>query len=148
MTKEELKEAINATIVENGQKGITAQVLADILNEIVESSGSGGGLSLNSMVNIDMTTFEISITSDPNEANAQVFQKIKEGAANGVAYPVNLFMDASSIEDGVYFIDTVAFITPSIDFTYLELITLYTSELGVSSLSLYEDGSITTTLLS
>ena len=43
MTKEELKEAINATIVENGQKGITAQVLADILNEIVESSGSGGG---------------------------------------------------------------------------------------------------------
>ena len=44
MTKPELKEAISATITENGQKGITGQALANILNEIVEAAGEGGGI--------------------------------------------------------------------------------------------------------
>lgn len=46
MTKQEIIEAINSTIIANGQKGITAESLNLILNEIVDNSGesgSGGG---------------------------------------------------------------------------------------------------------
>lgn len=42
MSKQEILEAINSTIVTNGQKGITAESLNLILNEMVESSGEGG----------------------------------------------------------------------------------------------------------
>lgn len=42
MSKQEILEAINNTIVANGQKGITAESLNLILNEMVESSGEGG----------------------------------------------------------------------------------------------------------
>lgn len=46
MTKQEIINAINATIVANGQKGITAESLKNILNEMVNATpegGSGGG---------------------------------------------------------------------------------------------------------
>ena len=43
MTKKELKEAIAATITENGQKGITGQALANLLNEIVDAAGDALG---------------------------------------------------------------------------------------------------------
>ena len=42
MSKQDILEAINSTIVANGQKGITAESLNLILNEMVESSGEGG----------------------------------------------------------------------------------------------------------
>lgn len=42
MTKAEIIEAINSTIVANGQKGITAESLSLILTEIVNMSGEGG----------------------------------------------------------------------------------------------------------
>lgn len=43
MTKQEILDAINATIAPNGQKGITAESLANILTEIVNAAGEGGG---------------------------------------------------------------------------------------------------------
>jgi len=46
MTKQEIINAINATIVANGQKGITAESLNNILTEMVNATpegGSGGG---------------------------------------------------------------------------------------------------------
>lgn len=42
MTKQEIIEAINSTIIANGQKGITAESLNLILNEIVDNSGEAG----------------------------------------------------------------------------------------------------------
>ena len=42
MTKAEIIEAINSTIVANGQKGITAESLKLILTEIVNAAGEGG----------------------------------------------------------------------------------------------------------
>lgn len=42
MTKQEILEAINATIVTNGQKGITAESLANILTEMTNAAGEGG----------------------------------------------------------------------------------------------------------
>lgn len=52
MTKAEIIEAINSTIVTNGQKGITAESLSLILTEIVNISGEGdsGGGSLKVIV--------------------------------------------------------------------------------------------------
>lgn len=43
MAKQDILDAINATIVENGQKGITAQSLNNILTMMTENAGEGGG---------------------------------------------------------------------------------------------------------
>jgi hypothetical protein len=43
MTKPEIIEAINSTIVPNGQKGITAESLNNILNEMANATYGGGG---------------------------------------------------------------------------------------------------------
>lgn len=42
MNKNELKECINNTIVQNDERGITAESLNLILNEMVDNSGEGG----------------------------------------------------------------------------------------------------------
>lgn len=42
MAKQDVLDAINATIVENGQKGITAQSLNNVLTMITENAGEGG----------------------------------------------------------------------------------------------------------
>ena len=42
MAKQDVLDAINATIVENGQKGITAQSLNNILTMMTENAGEGG----------------------------------------------------------------------------------------------------------
>ena len=43
MAKQDVLDAINATIVENGQKGITAQALNNVLTMMTENAGKGGG---------------------------------------------------------------------------------------------------------
>lgn len=43
MAKQDVLDAINATIVENGQKGITAQSLNNVLTMMAENAGEGGG---------------------------------------------------------------------------------------------------------
>ena len=81
MTKEEIKEAIASTIVENGQKGITATALANLLNEIVDAAGSGGGSSSGTGgvigVNMDVDPDTDSIFGFlPNEERAAAYQTI------------------------------------------------------------------------
>lgn len=41
-SKQEVLEMINSTIVKNGEKGISAEVLNNVLTEMVEASGEGG----------------------------------------------------------------------------------------------------------
>lgn len=43
MAKQDVLDAINATIVENGQKGITAQALNNVLTMMTENAGEGSG---------------------------------------------------------------------------------------------------------
>lgn len=43
MAKQDVIDAINATIVENGQKGITADSLRNLLIMMTENTGEGGG---------------------------------------------------------------------------------------------------------
>lgn len=83
MTKEELKEAIAATITENGQKGITGQALANLLNEIVDAAGSGGG-SGGGAVTIMIDDENVA----PNEKNAEAFATISNAYNNGVSVSV------------------------------------------------------------
>ena len=83
MTKEELKEAIASTIVENGQKAITAESLANLLNEMVDASGSGGGAG-GGAVTIMIDDYNIA----PNEKNAEAFATISNAHRNGTSVSV------------------------------------------------------------
>ena len=72
MTKNEIIEAINATIVTNGQKGITAESLANIL---LETGNATTPYVQIGSVNIE--TGEISQTAEQKAHNAEVFQLVK-----------------------------------------------------------------------
>jgi hypothetical protein len=88
MTKEEIKEAIASTIVENGQKGITATALANLLNEIVDAAGSGGGGGNAGEGASNVLYLDVAGLDGPNEHNAQIFKTLSDGCANGVYYQV------------------------------------------------------------
>lgn len=80
MTKNEIIEAINATIVTNGQKGITAESLANILLEMVNATpegGSGAGMPYVYMGSMNMENGELSQTAEQKAHNAEVFQLVK-----------------------------------------------------------------------
>ena len=83
MTREELKEAIASTIKENGQKAITAESLANLLNEIVDAAGSGGGTG-GGAVTIMIDDENVA----PNEKNAEAFATISNAYNNGVPVSV------------------------------------------------------------
>lgn len=59
MAKQDVLDAINATIVENGKKGITAQSLNNILTMIVENAGEGGSGEGALRVMIPMSGFDM-----------------------------------------------------------------------------------------
>lgn len=80
MTKAEIIEAINSTIVANGQKGITAESLANILLEMVNATpegGSGAGVPYVYLGSVNMETGELSQTAEQKAHNAEVFQLVK-----------------------------------------------------------------------
>lgn len=81
MTKQEILEAIEATIVPNGQKGITAESLANLLVEMVNATPEGGsGSSIPSFVlgAIDIETGAITPSEEEKAHNAETFRIIKE----------------------------------------------------------------------
>lgn len=104
MTKEELKEAIASTIVENGQKAITAESLANLLNEIVDAAGSGGGGGAGNSFVISLALNESEDESDTslfvsasNEINSQIHNSIKEKLEKGEPYVVSASVDYSPL---------------------------------------------------
>lgn len=100
MTKEELKEAIASTIVENNQKGITATALANLLNEIVDAAGEGGGGNAGGGAS-NMLYLDVAGLDGPNEHNAQIFQTLEDGCANGVYYQVCLVTSIEGLSSGL-----------------------------------------------
>lgn len=90
MTKNEIIEAINSTIMPNGQKGITAEALANILIEMANASGGGGGGVTVYVGTPDMSTGALSQTDEQKRHNAEVFQLVKNSES-----PVSLFVDMS-----------------------------------------------------
>lgn len=139
MTKNEIIEAINATIVTNGQKGITAESLANILLEMVNATtlyvymGSG-----------NIETGEISQTAEQKAHNAEVFQLVKDSEI-----PPTIALDMSGLYEAMFGILTkvsdVALETmlvpagmlPGIEEEVVSLVTMDTSYI------LLADGTIT-----
>lgn len=79
MNKQEIIEAINSTIMPNGQKGITAEALANILIEMANASGGGGGGVTFYIGNVDSSTETptITVTEEQKVHNAEMFQVVK-----------------------------------------------------------------------
>ena len=77
MNKQEIIEAINSTIIPNGQKGITAEALANILIEMANASGGGGVTVYIGMV--DTETGAVTLTDVQKALNAEAFRQIKKG---------------------------------------------------------------------
>lgn len=88
MNKQEIIEAINSTIIPNGQKGITAEALANILIEMANASGGGGAGAVVYVGTPDMSTGTLSQTAEQKLHNAEVFQLVKNSES-----PVSLFLD-------------------------------------------------------
>ena len=81
--KEKLIEAINATIVPNDEKAITAESLANLLIEMVEAMGEGGGNSgaghvwfYTGVPNVE--TLELVLTPEQKAHNAEMVKIVKE----------------------------------------------------------------------
>lgn len=89
MTKQEILDAINATIVTNGQKGITAESLANILIEIVNAAGEGGGGVGGEY--LDMTMIDANesdeLTPEAKAHNAEVYAKLVQALRNNAGTP-------------------------------------------------------------
>lgn len=90
MNKQEIIEAINSTIMPNGQKGITAEALANILIEMANASGGGGAGAVVYAGISDAATGALTQTDGQKLHNAEVFQLVKNSES-----PVSLFMDMS-----------------------------------------------------
>lgn len=169
MTKEEIIEAINSTIVANGQKGITAESLANILIEMASATpegGSGGAggeyLDMTKANPDDLESEELS--EEAKAHNAEVYNKLLT-ALNGVAaipmVSVNMGMGGGMYASSVYSEEIegatnvcIAFRVPSDDPTNyvvqgVNLSTSETTELTIGSdlmlvyLILHQDGSVT-----
>lgn len=137
MTKKELKEAIAATITENGQKGITGQALANLLNEIVDAAGEGGGGTLTLLAEMDMS--EATLFSNPNETNALLYQKLITGLDSCMAYSVSMFFAVDMSGNGA---GVVKMVVQAIDYSYsFDGLMVNFGDLGSYLLS--EDGSMT-----
>lgn len=91
MTKQEILDAINATIVTNGQKGITAESLANILTEIVNAVGEGSGGVGGEYIDMTMANPEDStsteLTAEAKAHNAEVYIKLLQALTNNVGTP-------------------------------------------------------------
>lgn len=91
MTKQEILDAINATIVTNGQKGITAESLANILTEIVNAAGEGGSGVGGEYIDMTMANPEDlesdELTPEAKAHNAEVYAKLVQALRNNTGTP-------------------------------------------------------------
>lgn len=88
MTKAEIIEAINSTIVANGQKGITAESLANLLIEMASATHEGsGGLNIICPMTTDVMGASYELTEEDKAHNAEVYSKCLECFNNGTTLP-------------------------------------------------------------
>ena len=89
MTFEEIREMVNATITENGKRQITGKALNLALLEMItameENKPEGSGAETVFVVdNVD----DMSITPEHQAANAAVYAKCRDAAAEGKPLPM------------------------------------------------------------
>lgn len=95
MSKENVKQAINETIVSNGKRGISAQSLSNVLNLMVDEGGTGSGsgmlmIKIGTVVDTSGETPSI-LTSEEREYNRQIFETCKNAVSNGEVCPLVSF---------------------------------------------------------
>lgn len=82
MNKIELIDAIQQVITPNGKKAISAESLANLLIEIVSAIPEGGNGGSGQVVfyvgDVDVETFEFTLTAEQKTHNAEMFKIIKE----------------------------------------------------------------------
>ena len=146
MTKNEIIEAINATIVTNGQKGITAESLANILLEMVNATpeGSGAGMPYVYMGSMNMETGELSQTAEQKAHNAEVFQLVKASEVlPAIILDMSGFYEAmlgAPVQASLVSFDTILAPVGMIPGVEEEIVVLASIE---ASFILYADGTIT-----
>lgn len=100
MTKAEIIEAINSTIVTNGQKGITAESLANLLIEMASATPEGGSGNGQMVIYIPATEkddgMDIPLTPEQQSNNAKVYAHCLECHNNNTPLPL-IMVDVSSI---------------------------------------------------
>lgn len=122
MTKTEILEAINNVIVSNDQKGITAEVLAGILTDIVNQGVS--------VVNIALEQTEAQRAN-----NAKIYDALKGGAV----LPLYVY----SPDEATYFVVNMVGLTSNEIELYMSA-PMNTNEglvMGVLRVDLYPDGT-------
>lgn len=93
MSKETVHQCIDENIVSNGKRGITAQSLANTLHLIADEGGGAGTMmvKVGTVVPGEVDIVTTVLTAEERAHNVEIFNAVKEAAANGEAIPVITF---------------------------------------------------------
>lgn len=103
MSKEELIEAINGTLISNEEKAITADALRNLLTDIVENGGNGGsgGITLQiSMENDETGSAVLSVTPEQIAHNKEQIDILKQLHDEGKPTPP-IALEATGLTEGI-----------------------------------------------
>lgn len=93
MSKETVHQCIDENIVSNGKRGITAQSLANTLHLIADEGGGAGTMmvKVGTVVPGGGGIITTVLTAEERAHNVEIFNAVKEAAANGEAMPMITF---------------------------------------------------------
>lgn len=93
MSKDTVHQCIDENIVSNGKRGITAQSLANTLHLLADEGGGAGTMmvKVGTLIPGEGDIITTSLTAEDRAHNVEIFNAVKEAAANGEAMPVLAF---------------------------------------------------------
>lgn len=93
MSKDTVHQCIDENIVSNGKRGITAQSLANTLHLLADEGGGAGTVmvKIGTVVPGEGNLVKTVLTAEERAHNVEIFNAVKEAAANGEAMPVITF---------------------------------------------------------
>lgn len=93
MSKDTVHQCIDENIVSNGKRGITAQSLANTLHLIADEGGGAGTMmvKIGTLVPGEEGIITTVLTAEEKAHNVEIFNAVKEAAANGEVMPVITF---------------------------------------------------------
>jgi hypothetical protein len=97
MTKEEIKEMIDATINENGERNITGKTLNLALNAIVDAMGEGGGVETIYMVPEFMNPDESDLDGSNSPYSKERIMEIIEHNATVYSKIANMYKEKNQV---------------------------------------------------
>lgn len=92
MSKDTVHQCIDENIVSNGKRGITAQSLANTLHLLADEGGGAGTMMVKMGTLVPGEGFITTVlTAEERAHNVEIFNAVKEAAANGEAMPMITF---------------------------------------------------------